>query len=190
MQTHVVASAQGRRNPGLHPQTARPAPRRGSSPPVLQSSSAHGRALLEQSLRNPGQRVLASRPRWQQSFGPSALARHQLAVAIREDDWQAVESTRAEHPQFSFCSAALLTVAAQAGAIKVATWLQCQGADPFAPDAAASAFYAALRRGDDRLASQMLAFRQLMDPASFPNGMDAPPVTASDVPKWKCQPTT
>jgi hypothetical protein len=23
-----------------------------------------------------------------------------------------------------------------------------------------------------------------------PNGMDAPPVAASDVPKWKCQPTT
>lgn len=90
-------------------------------------------------------------------------------MAITEDNWQGVEATRAEHPQFSFCNDALLKLAAQTGAIGVASWLQCQGADPFGPDPAASPFYAALRRGDGELASQMLAFRQLFDPASFPD---------------------
>ncbi len=97
------------------------------------------------------------------------MARHQLALAIIEDNWRAVESTRTQHPQYSFCNDALLKLAAQAGAIGVASWLQCQGADPFGPDAAESAFYAALRGGSGSVASQMLAFRQLMNPASFPD---------------------
>lgn len=97
------------------------------------------------------------------------MARHQLALAIIEDNWQGVELTQTQHPQYSFCSDALLKLAAQAGAIGVASWLQCQGADPFGPDAADSAFYAALCSGNGGLASQLLAFRQLMDPASFPD---------------------
>ncbi|MET0962854.1 MAG: hypothetical protein ABWY05_08545 [Noviherbaspirillum sp.] len=153
----------------MQPQTAGPAPRRASSPPLLQSLNASRGRLLGLQAAAPAPHRAASRPRWQQSFGPSALARHHLGAAIVADNWHAFEATRAAHPQFSFCGSALLRLAAQAGAIAVASGLQCQGVDPFGPDAAATPFYAALRRGDGELASQMLAFRLLVARAAVPD---------------------
>lgn len=171
MHSQAVTSVQGRGNPEFHAQavqTKTQASRRASSPPRLQSSSPQESRFSAQPGRGPVQHRIASQPRWQQSFGPAELARHRLLTAIRLDNWQEVESTRAQHPQFSFLGDALLRLAAQTGAATVALHLQSQGDDPFWPDAADSAFYDALCRGDGKLAWQML------DVAHTANGGELP----------------
>jgi ankyrin repeat protein len=77
--------------------------------------------------------------------------------------------TRAQHPQFSFLGDALLRLAAQTGAAKVALQLQRQGEDPFWPDAADSAFYDALCRGDGNLAWQMLEVEHMANRGGLPD---------------------
>ena len=77
--------------------------------------------------------------------------------------------TRAQHPQFSFLGDALLRLAAQTGAANVALQLQRQGEDPFWPDAADSAFYDALCRGDGNLAWQMLDVAHMANHGELPD---------------------